>query len=304
MSDPVTPAQPSDRRMLVVHAHPDDETIGTGATMAKYAAEGVQVALVTCTLGEEGEVLVEELAHLASGEQDELGPHRQGELAAAMQALGVTDWRLLGGPGKYRDSGMAGEATNDALGCFWRADLLAAATDLVPVIRQLRPQVLITYDEFGGYGHPDHVQAHRVAMYATVLAAAPSFRPDLGPAWDTPKIYWTALPKSLLRRGIQALRDSGDTSPIAQMDLDGLPFGVEDDVVTTRIDAADYLSNKIAAFHSYPTQIAMDSGFFALAELADSAMASEYYRLVRGPIGPVDAEGLEVDLFDGVIDFS
>lgn len=286
--------------MLVVHAHPDDETIGTGATMAKYAAEGAHVALVTCTLGEEGEVLVDELAHLAAGEQDELGPHRQGELAAAMQALGVSDWRLLGGPGKYRDSGMAGEATNDAPGCFWRADLLAAATDLVPLIRQLRPQVLVSYDEFGGYGHPDHIQAHRVAMYAAVLAAAPSFRPDLGPAWDIPKIYWTALPKSVLRRGIQALRDAGDTSPIAQMDLDGLPFGVEDGVVTTRIDAADYLPNKIAAFHSYPTQIAMDSGFFALAELADTAMAAEYYRLVRGPSGPVDADGHESDLFAGL----
>ena len=164
--------------------------------------------------------------------------------------------------------------------------------------------MLITYDEFGGYGHPDHVQAHRVAMYAAVLAAASSFRPDLGAAWDTPKIYWTALPKSLLRRGIQALRDAGDTSPIAQMDLDGLPFGVDDDVVTTRVDAADCMPNKIAAFHSYPTQIAMDSGFFALAELADSAMAVEYYRLVRGPRGPLDADGLESDLFAGLAEFN
>lgn len=156
--------------MLVVHAHPDDETIGTGATMAKYAAEGAHVTLVTCTLGEEGEILVPELAHLAADKDDALGQHRITELAEAMQILGVKDHRFLGGPGKYRDSGMMGVDSNNREDCFWRADLLAAATDLCAVIREVRPQVVITYDDFGGYGHPDHIQAHRVTHYAIALA--------------------------------------------------------------------------------------------------------------------------------------
>ena len=103
----------SRRRLLLVHAHPDDETIGNGATMARYVAEGVHVTLVTCTLGEEGEVLVPELAHLAADQDDQLGQHRIGELATAMEALGVNDHRFLGGPGRYRDSGMMGLPTND-----------------------------------------------------------------------------------------------------------------------------------------------------------------------------------------------
>ncbi|NUR09550.1 MAG: N-acetyl-1-D-myo-inositol-2-amino-2-deoxy-alpha-D-glucopyranoside deacetylase, partial [Nocardioidaceae bacterium] len=176
-----------DQRLLLVHAHPDDESINHGATMAKYVARGTQVTLVTCTLGEEGEVLVPELAHLAADKDDALGQHRITELANAMKELGVTDHRFLGGPGHYRDSGMvwaedgsatAGEDVKD--GTFWRADLTEAADHLVAVIREIRPQVLVTYDQFGNYGHPDHIQAHRVATYATALAAVPSYRPDLG----------------------------------------------------------------------------------------------------------------------------
>ena len=174
------------RRLLLVHAHPDDEVIVSGATMAKYAAEGAQVTLVTCTLGEEGEVLVPELAHLAADKEDGLGEHRIGELAAAMKALGVTDHRFLGGPGRWRDSGMMGTAGNDDPRCFWRADVDEAADALLGVIREVRPQVLVTYDANGFYGHPDHIQAHRVAMRAFQRAG------DHGPA----KFYATAAPDS------------------------------------------------------------------------------------------------------------
>ncbi|MGZ4615989.1 MAG: N-acetyl-1-D-myo-inositol-2-amino-2-deoxy-alpha-D-glucopyranoside deacetylase, partial [Actinomycetes bacterium] len=139
------------RRMLLVHAHPDDETIGNGATMARYAASGTHVTLVTCTLGEEGEVLVPHLASLAADQNDELGQHRIGELATAMEALGVTDHRFLGGPGRFRDSGMMGLPTNERRDCFWQADLEQAARLLVEVVRETRPQVLVTYDENGGY---------------------------------------------------------------------------------------------------------------------------------------------------------
>src|SRR4051794_37580329 len=154
------------RRLLLVHAHPDDEAIGTGATMAKYAAENALVTLVTCTLGEEGEVLVPELEHLAADRDDTLGQHRIDELATACEALGVEDHRFLGGPGRWRDSGMMGLETNNRPNCFWQADLDEATLELVRVVREVRPQVVITYDENGNYGHPDHIQAHRVTVRA------------------------------------------------------------------------------------------------------------------------------------------
>ena len=164
-------------RLLLVHAHPDDESIGQGATMAKYAAEGRGVTLVTCTAGEMGEILVPELEHLAADKEDGLGLHRRGELDKAMAELGVTDHRFLGGFATYRDSGMKWHDDGHAVAAdeihdnaFWHADLTEAANHLVSVIREIRPQVLVTYDEFGGYGHPDHIQAHRVAMYAAQLA--------------------------------------------------------------------------------------------------------------------------------------
>jgi N-acetyl-1-D-myo-inositol-2-amino-2-deoxy-alpha-D-glucopyranoside deacetylase len=189
-----------DRRLLLVHAHPDDETINNGVTMARYVDEGAHVTLVTCTLGEEGEVLVPELTHLAADQTDQLGRHRIGELAAAMDELGVTDYRWLGGPGKYRDTGMIYDDEGNAAvppetrpDSFWQADLLTAANDLVPVIREIRPQVLVTYDQFGNYGHPHHLNAHRVATYAAAVPAAPSNREDLGEAWEVPKIDWIAL---------------------------------------------------------------------------------------------------------------
>jgi N-acetyl-1-D-myo-inositol-2-amino-2-deoxy-alpha-D-glucopyranoside deacetylase len=292
----------ADRRILLVHAHPDDETIGNGATMAKYAAAGVHVALVTCTLGEEGEIILDDHAHHAADQNDTLGEHRAIELAHAMVALGVADHRQLGHPGKYRDSGMIGTPDNDDPTCFWRADLLAAAADLVAVVREVRPQVLVTYDDFGGYGHPDHVQAHRVAMYAAVLAAAPSYRPDLGPAWEIAKIYWTAFPKSFIRQGIESLRASGETTGFAAMDPDDIPFGVDDELVTTAVNAEEFFEQKMAAMRAHATQISVEDGFFALSNnLGSKALGIEFYRLVRGQVaGELDADGRETDLFAGV----
>ena len=160
----------SGRRLLLVHAHPDDESIYTGATMARYAAEGAQVTLVTCTLGELGEIIPPSLAHLAAEREDRLGEYRTGELAAACAALGVTDHRFLGGPGRWRDSGMMGTEGNADPRCFWRADVDQAARALLEVIAEVRPQVVVTYDANGAYGHPDHIQAHRVAWRAFELA--------------------------------------------------------------------------------------------------------------------------------------
>jgi N-acetyl-1-D-myo-inositol-2-amino-2-deoxy-alpha-D-glucopyranoside deacetylase len=290
-------------RLLLVHAHPDDETIGSGATMAHYAADpDSSVTLVTCTLGEEGEILVPELEHLGADQEDRLGEHRLTEWAEAMNCLGVTDFRLLGGQGAYRDSGMMGTSANERPECFWRADLLAATTHLVAILREVRPQVVVTYDDFGGYGHPDHIQAHRVAMYGVALAEAPSFRPDLGAAHRVAKVYWTAFPKSVLRGGIEQLRAAGETTGFAAMDPEDLPFGIDDDLVSTAVRASAFGQAKVDAMRSYPTQITMSGGFFALSNnLGSPAVSTEYFRLVRGEAGgPLDAEGREQDLFAGL----
>ncbi len=286
------------RRLLLVHAHPDDETIASGATMAKYAAEGAQITLVTCTSGEEGEILIDDLAHLAAHANDTLGEHRREELALAMQELGVADHRFLGGHGRFRDSGMIGTPPNDRPDCFWRADLLTAAAYLVEVIREVRPQVLVTYNEFGGYGHPDHIQAHRVAMYAAQLAAAPSFRPELGTPWEIAKIYWTAFPRSVMRAGIEALKAQGSDSFFATMDPDDLPLATPDEFVTTAINAAGYLDRKMAALRAHATQIDVKGGFFALSNnLGSEAMGVGYYCAVKG-LAPTEER--ETDLFAGV----
>ncbi|MCX6404439.1 MAG: N-acetyl-1-D-myo-inositol-2-amino-2-deoxy-alpha-D-glucopyranoside deacetylase [Actinobacteria bacterium] len=291
----------TNRRLLLVHAHPDDESIGTGATMAKYVAEGAQVTLVTCTLGDEGEILVPDLAHLAAHDQDKLAGHRLEELAQAMARLGVTDYRILGGIGAYRDSGMIGTEPNQRADCFWQADLLEAAKHLVRIIRETKPQVLVTYDDFGGYGHPDHIQAHRVATYAASLAAVESFAPELGAAWQISKFYWTAFPVSVIRAGIEALRANGEDTGFAAQDPEDIPFACPDEFISTVVDASQYVEQKFAALRAHETQINADSGFFALSNnLGAQVMGFEYFRLAFGDLGTLDSTGNETDLFSGI----
>jgi N-acetyl-1-D-myo-inositol-2-amino-2-deoxy-alpha-D-glucopyranoside deacetylase len=297
-------------RLLLVHAHPDDESIGQGATMAKYVAEGRGVTLVTCTAGEMGEILVPELEHLAADKDDGLGLHRRGELDAAMAELGVTDHRFLGGFGTYRDSGMKWHDDGHAVAAddvhenaFWHADLTEAANHLVTVIREVRPQVLVTYDEFGGYGHPDHIQAHRVGMYAAMLAAVPSYRRDLGEAWDIAKIYWGAMSESRFRDGLRKLREAGDTTSFEGMDPDGYlpPFFLADSDITTEVDGADFIERKMAALAAHATQIETDGPFFALSNNEGQLVwGRELYRLVKGDLGPTGDNGWESDLFAGI----
>ncbi|GGY90020.1 N-acetyl-1-D-myo-inositol-2-amino-2-deoxy-alpha-D-glucopyranoside deacetylase [Streptomyces poonensis] len=298
------------RRLLLVHAHPDDESINNGATMAKYAAEGARVTLVTCTLGEEGEVIPPRLAHLAPDRDDALGPYRVGELAEAMKALGVTDHRFLGGPGRYRDSGMMGAEQNDRPGAFWAADLDEAAAHLVAVIREVRPQVLVTYDPNGGYGHPDHIQAHRVAMRAADLAADPGFRTEAtetGEPWHIAKVYWNRVPRSVAVAGFARLREDlaepgrlPFTESAAVTDVPGV---VDDEVVTTEIDGTAHAAAKAAAMRAHATQITVAEPYFVLSnDLAQPLFTTEYYELVRGRRAGGGRDGRETDLFEGIED--
>ena len=292
-------AKTDGRRLLLVHAHPDDESIGTGATMAKYAAEGAGVTLVTCTLGELGEVIPPELAHLAFDAEGGLGQYRIGELDKACAALGVTDHRYLGGPGRWRDSGMMGTPSNDWPGCFWQADVEEAARDLLAIVAEVRPQVMVSYDANGFYGHPDHIQAHRVAWRAFELAGG-----------AVSKFYATAIPRSALAEAMALLQDGqggggreiGGTDFSRVESLDDLPFGTDDENVTTAIDASGYLDAKLAAMRAHATQIAVDSPFFALSDMVGQrALGTEYYTLLAGPAwtGSLPADR-EPDLFAGL----
>lgn len=284
----------SQPRLLLVHAHPDDETINNGVTMAKYVAQGCHVTLVTCTRGEEGEVLVPELAHLASSHEDGLGAHREIELKNAMQALGVSDFRFLGAPNrKWRDSGMMGTEPNNRADNFWNANIDEAAEALVPVILETQPHVLITYDEVGGYGHPDHIQAHRVAMRGAEIAR------ERG--WEIQKIYWNTIPRSVIEQGIEAMKDTGNQF-FGVEKAEDFPFAQPDELVTTVIDGEEFVDKKMAAMRAHPTQIAVDGPFFALSDnLGFKVWGLEFYRLVYGePAGERNLEGRETDLFAGV----
>lgn len=286
----------SERRLLLVHAHPDDETITTGATIAAQIAAGAAVTVVTCTLGEEGEILVPELEQLASPLGDQLGGHRMHEMAAAMRALGVTDQRFLGGPGRYRDSGMIGWPANQRPRAFWQAASSRAIFDeavahLAAIVRELRPQVLVTYDENGGYGHPDHIMAHRVAMAAVDQAGR---SPD---GWGIERVYWITAPRSALEAELALAAELAPES-LQRVDADHLPSR-PDAVATTVVDGAAHIDAVLAALAAHATQVSVHGGNYALYDrIARHVSGREYFHRVRGEAaGPIGADGLEHGLF-------
>lgn len=298
----------SSPRLLLVHAHPDDESIDNAATMAAVTAGGGRVTLVTCTLGEEGEVIGGEHADLVSSARDALGPHRLEELAAAMAALGVDDLRLLGGRGRYRDTGMvvlpggrAAVPPEVRPGCFAVADLDEAAGALAGVVREVRPHVLLTYEPNGGYGHPDHVMAHRVALRGVELAVEPG--PAGGDPWLVPKVYATVRSEPAMRAWLHAQAPGAGT-----WDPEGpLPsvFVPEEDV-TAVVDASPQHAAKAAALRAHATQVTVlddrpGSATLALSnQVPQPWSAVESYRLLRGsPAGPRGSRGRETDLFAG-----
>jgi N-acetyl-1-D-myo-inositol-2-amino-2-deoxy-alpha-D-glucopyranoside deacetylase len=281
------------RRLLLVHAHPDDETLWSGGMIARYAAAGVEVTLVTCTLGEQGEVIPAELHDLAADRADQLGGYRVAELRAACAALGVTDQRFLGGVGRWRDSGMvvepgarASTPTDVHPRAFAAGDLAEQVDALATVLAEVRPQVVVTYGPDGGYGHPDHVRAHQVTMAAVARIPAVA------------RVFWVVQPRSALAEGIAALRAMPGL-PFAVPELDGLP-GVTDGEVTTRLDVAAHRAAVIAATRAHGTQVSVwvdgPHQAFALSDgVARPVLDTEYLTLARGP-----APGAHDDLFCGL----
>ena len=289
-------------RLLFVHAHPDDETITNGATIAHYVGRGAQVQVVTCTLGEEGEVIGDQWAQLAVDHADQLGGYRIGELTAALRALGVSGPRYLGGPGRWRDSGMVGAEARSRQR-FSDADEREAVGALVAIIRELRPHVVVTYDPNGGYGHPDHIQTHLVTTAA--VAAAGSSGDYSGQPWSVPKLYWTVIARSAFTAGWEAL-GSGDLReewiiPPTDGDFAGLGYG--DDEIDAVIDDPDALPAKTAALLAHATQLTVGPTGKALAlsnNLALPIVAQEHYILAAGDAGDRDERGWETDLLAGV----
>lgn len=273
---------PEPRRLLLVHAHPDDETLTTGGTIARYAAEGAEVTVVTCTLGEEGEIIPAGLDQLGSWAGDQLGGYRSAELAAASAALGLTRHRYLGGIGRWRDSGMAGTPAAEHPRAFVRGAVAEQAAQLRELLDELRPQVVVSYDAFGGYGHPDHIRAHEVTMAAAI--GAPAVR----------RVFHTVASAEQTRRGLAELRAAGDLAARVPAD-DELPT-TADELIGTAIDVAAYRPAKVAALAAHATQVTVGERHFALSnDIAQPLTDTEYFVLAHGP-----AAGSATDLFGGL----
>lgn len=286
--------------LLLVHAHPDDESITTGGTIALYRKRGVPVTVVTCTLGEEGEVIGEEYAQLVHEQADQLGGYRIAELTRALAELDAAAPRFLGGAGRWRDSGMAGTPSARNPRAFVNSG--AAAVDaLVQIILELRPRVVVGYDPRGGYGHPDHIRAHEITMAAVDAAA------EWG--WTVPKVYWTVTDGAVLAMHTEALkRRTVDQLPGAlprgwRLPHTGELACVPTESVTTTVDVSAGLAAKRAALRAHATQVtvAPSGREFALSnDIAQPVLPEEHYILVRGERGPVGPDGREHDLFAGL----
>jgi N-acetyl-1-D-myo-inositol-2-amino-2-deoxy-alpha-D-glucopyranoside deacetylase len=295
------------RRLLAVHAHPDDESLTMAGTLAGAVASGARVTLVTATLGEQGEVIGDELAGLVADRADQLGGYRYTELRSACAALGVADHRMLCGLGAFRDSGMAGTPSAAHPRAFVRAasggpDHARAVAGLVEVIDETRPLVLLTYDADGGYGHPDHVAAHQVAMAAVVAAT-----------WRVPRVLGVVRPAAAFTAALAALAIPAPYRRVPAADLGSL---IDDTVVAVAVPVAPWARHRRAALGAHATQVALfgDTEFgtesgaqatgFALSNGLGQPLAdSEYFRVLAGDPVPASPGGEPAsDVFAGLTD--
>ena len=235
--------------LMVVHAHPDDEASSTGGLLRFAAEQGHTTIVVTCTNGDLGEVKIPGVRlnpRQDPADRQRLALIRQAELAHAAALLGVTHVYQLG----YHDSGMAGWASNQERQAFVQAPLEDVTGRLVPLIRRHRPDVVVTYDAHGGYGHPDHIMAHRVTMASVTAAAVADRFPQGGAPWQVRKVYYVVWPQSVVRRAIQVMRvleRCGLPTPLREPHFEPTVLGCPDALITTRIDVRSVLRAKWAA---------------------------------------------------------
>jgi N-acetyl-1-D-myo-inositol-2-amino-2-deoxy-alpha-D-glucopyranoside deacetylase len=265
------------RRIAFVHAHPDDETLGTGGTIARYSSEGAHVCLITCTNGEVGEIA--EVPDLGPADEirPRLGEIRRAELEAACRELGDVDLRMLG----YHDSGMDGTPENEARIAFVNQDLTEIVDRVVAILREVRPQVLVTYDENGGYGHPDHIRAHEAAMRAAQIC-------------DVPKVYYIAFPKSLMRMASEIGATMG-LEFFSDEDIESI--GTDDKLITSVIDCTPFVAEKFRALEAHRTQLGTTQMFLNIPDEFRVGLGHEHYVLARSSVAR--RVGVEDDLFTG-----
>lgn len=277
--------------LMLVHAHPDDETFSTGGTIALYHERGVRVVNVTCTGGEEGEIVDPELD--TPENHRDLATIRAAELAMAGHILGVTDQEYLG----YGDSGMAGRPSNANSSSFHQASLDEASARLVRLIRRYQPQVLVSYDEQGSYGHPDHIKAHQITVAAFAAAGDEKAYPDTGAPWQPSKLYFVGQPRTRMLASWQTRKALGQATPLDNPDFDPNARGIADERVTTELDVAPYVDRKIEALRAHRTQVKQDHTYLLGDDLARDYMSKEFFILAAGTGGTA---GREHDLFAGI----
>lgn len=274
--------------LMAVHAHPDDEAIGTGGVLAKYAAEGISTALVYGTRGEAGDILNPEFVPPSPGMS--IMEIRALELEMALKVLRVKSVHFL----EYRDSGISGSPENLHPRAFVRADLKQATGRLVEIIRRIRPHVLVTYNRKGGYGHPDHIMTNRVTLQAFHSAGDPEYEDGQGlEPWRPPKLYFTATPLARLRMLYKLTLERGEEPQIKPEAV-----GTPEKEITTIIDVREHLTQKLKALYVHRSQIGPDSFFRRVPEgLKEEVFGFEYFVCVDG-CTPTD--GKEKDFFEGL----
>ena len=277
-------------RLMTVHAHADDETITMGGTLALYSDRGVRTCNICCTDGKLATIVDPSMPEETT--RPRLAEIRQAELREACRILGVDEVHFL----EYGDSGMPGADTNTLSDAFWQANMDSVVRRLVTHIRRFRPHVVMTYDAFGGYGHPDHIQTHRATLLA-VEAAEVALYPEAGERWRVQKLYYTAFPRSVMQRAVEFARNAGMASPFGVENADELTFLTPDEWVTTKIDCASVVERKREALRAHRSQITEEFPLLAIPEPVAAQFADEYYQLVisRGPVAVP-----ETDLFAGV----
>lgn len=310
---PVSPVATSPRTLLFVHAHPDDETLTTGLTMASYASRGHDVHLLTCTLGEEGEVIPPALAHLGADRDDTLGPWRREELRAAMSVLGVSHAVLGEDPdrgvaSRYRDSGMAGTASAEHPKAFVRADLSQAAAMVAAHITAVRPDVVVTYDEQGGYSHPDHIQTHRVTMLAlsSLVAEAAAQADAPAAAVHLPRAFCILTPQSWATQDRAWLQDNVATdgsSVVVPHHDEPYPLSVvRDEMVTHVVQEPAFVDVQARALARYATQVSVHHGYYALSnQVAIRLSGREGFALFDPVAGHLAATAKGAQRYDGLL---
>jgi N-acetyl-1-D-myo-inositol-2-amino-2-deoxy-alpha-D-glucopyranoside deacetylase len=279
--------------LMAVHAHPDDEIFGTGGVYARAADEGMRTVLVVATGGEEGEI--RDPARDTPEGHARLAEIRADELRRSVDVLGIEEVYFLG----YRDSGMLGTPANDNPASFFRADREEATGRIVRLIREVRPDVLVTYDERGGYGHPDHVTAHEVTTAAVEAAADPERYPEPGlSAWSVPKVYNTANPRSVWRWIGEQMRERGIAPEPEEPEYDYESYLTPDELITTRVDVSPYVRRKHAALMEHQTQISADDWLNSMpADLMEALLRTESFIRIHSAVPVPEPEN---DLFAGL----